>query len=278
MDIFEESEYYYDQNLNFLKLFSFYEKTDFKFPPFVYEFNAKYLVELEQQFHVIHDCSEYGTVKHVLELMNFVYENLFYKEQIEENMVELHAVEILQKVKEQRKGSNCLAHATVMTEVLLANRYYARTIRCIPIGTMPYDVHNLTIVYVKEIKKWMVLDPTYNLFFSDEDGRFLSLSEIKEYILNNKCIKICTNHRFKNINVNFLREKYMKYMVKNLFRFQSSVVVNKKINNKNKIRIYELCPKYYLPYKDPLTIRDYENFQILYIYDDNFFWQNNLSY
>lgn len=60
----------------------------------------------------------------------------------------LNACEILKYCNNNRTTVNCLCHATVLTEILLALGFNARKISCLPIDVVPFDNHVVTRVFV----------------------------------------------------------------------------------------------------------------------------------
>ena len=42
------------------------------------------------------------------------------------------------------------------------------------------NCHNCTHIYIPEEKKWIMLDPSFNAFFTDESGSILNIMEIKD--------------------------------------------------------------------------------------------------
>lgn len=266
---------YYQEYLNFLRVYSDYEGIRLlDEEKFQYDFSSGHLIKLEETYKVLKlvkdSKSDIDTIKR---LMGWVYERLLYKESYEENLSHLHATDILNIAKSVKKSVNCLSHATVMTEVLLLYGFYAKTVTCLPIGTWPYDCHNITVVYVESIKRWIALDPTYNIYFKDVDDQLISLDKIRKACINNEDIFIISNQRFQSPETKEFQSMYMKYMSKNLFRFRTYKKVIQRRQESEEI-IYELVPKNYMPYNGNYIFMESENRSIYYITDPDFFWEN----
>lgn len=207
-------------------------------------------------------------MNHVLELLRWVYEKLLYKDEAVNCPNFKTALEVLEFSKRYRKNVSCYAHAIVLTEILLNCGYIARTIRCLPMGTFPYDLHCVTVVFVNELKRWVMLDPTFNIYICDEHNCPISLPDIRRRIIEGKWAIPFSNHRFKSPKTDQLLKSYMKYMVKNLFCF--NCVFNE---SSQFVDSYLLYPVNYLPYKSPVEIKTYGKNRIHYIKDDYFFWE-----
>lgn len=54
----------------------------------------------------------------------------------------------------------------------------------------PYDGDNHVVaqVFINELKKWVMLDPTYSAYLTNEQGEPLSLLELRDYFANQKAV------------------------------------------------------------------------------------------
>lgn len=93
----------------------------------------------------------------------------------------------------KNKKNNCYFKALALAEMLSYCGFYTRTVRCLPIGTFPYDNHCVTAIYLNSVNRWITVDPTYNLFFKDNDGVYLSLSEMREKLIQGQKINVNTS-------------------------------------------------------------------------------------
>lgn len=236
-NLFGEYPNYYKEYIFFLKKYSEYYKDSVEIninDQILSSTNTKLLQKFpktEKGFSVETEIDLIGKV------MNWLFAKLANSEQ---NMnLEKKVLDVLYTIK--NKEINCYVRALALTEMLSYCGFYTRTVRCLPIGTFPYDNHCVTAIYLTSIKKWIVVDPTYNLFFKDDNGVYLSLSEIREKLIQEQKIHVIFNRKFKFTNIKHIEEQYLFYMSKNLFRFR----VNAFLDNEN-IQ-YELVPRGYLP-------------------------------
>ncbi len=120
------------------------------------------------------------------------------------------------------KGSSCGIHcaglATVLTECLLAVGLKARKVFLMPCSPYDGDNHAVTHVYLSEMNKWVMLDPTYNAYLLNEEGNALSLLELRDRLANHQIIFF---NKEANYNGQTLTEEDTKeaiiYFAKNMF-------------------------------------------------------------
>jgi len=125
--------------------------------------------------------------------------------------------------KGESGGINCKNLAYILTECLLSIGLPARTVFIYPFSYEDLDNHVVTHVYIKSIAKWIMLDPTWCGYFSDEDGNILNLIEIQNTFANNHDIYIndAFSHNGKKLAKNTEQVQwYKRYMAKNMFYFK----------------------------------------------------------
>jgi hypothetical protein len=129
------------------------------------------LQTLKEKYHLDRLAQNRNDIDTCLEAMEWTFCHLLYQEQ-QEFTGELTALEILDFSQSNRAGVNCLCHATVLTDVLLALGFKARTVSCLPIDLIPLDNHVITTVYIASISKWIMLDPALCCYITDKKGVF----------------------------------------------------------------------------------------------------------
>ena len=104
-----------------------------------------------------------------------------------------------------------------------------------------------------------MLDPTYRLYLTDENGEYVSLPQLREGILCGKKFHANTTASYNGAAFNY--DNYIEYMTKNVFRFNT----NYKLNDTDSILSQiELIPSGY-------TLGGYLNV-IHYTTDPDYFW------
>ena len=212
---------------------------------------SKGLKKLKKEYNLDRLKQKRNDIELCFRAMEWTFQQLLSKIQTEYNGP-LNAMEILKYCKKSRTTVNCLCHATVLTEVLLALGFRSRKISCMPIDVVPFDNHVVTVVYVPSLGKWIMLDPSMCCYITDKAKNILSIPEIRRHLINGLEIEICTYGRFNNLNIpngdhlTFNQTEYVVYLFKNLFRFLSRMIQNSDTTKDNDV-FYMLVPKGYIP-------------------------------
>lgn len=140
-----------------------------------------------------------------------------------DNHVPCNALDLLEySLNNPEQGINCLNKSKILAECCLALGICARRVSIYPYSPYDFDNHVVTEIFDRKRKKWIMLDPTTDGYFVDENKVPLSLLEIREKFANGEFVSfvLCTdglkdlhNSRKKNMEMN-------AYICKNLFYFQ----------------------------------------------------------
>jgi hypothetical protein len=185
-----------------------------------------------------------------LKAMDWTFSHLLHKDFSEFNG-NLHALEIVDFSRSNRVTVNCLCHATVLTEVLLAMGFKARAISCLPIDVIPNDNHVVTMVFIASLNKWVMLDPALCCYITDKNSVMLSIPEIRQSLIDDSPLEVHPYGRFLNAKspgsgyVAFDKAEYFVYLYKNFFRFMSCAVQGANPDAEDPI-FYHLIPDAYL--------------------------------
>ncbi len=243
---FENYILYEDEYRYFIKKYSHYsEDENSNLIKFNYMIPQEYSEEISKKYGIVNRIAHVeDEIKKIKKAMFWVNLKVVLLTNKSKNIVKGNNIlEIISEINKDGKSSNCLKNARVMTQLLLCSGIKARTIICLPIGTFPYDNHCVTEAYINKYKKWIVIDPTYNLFFLNDNGGYMSIENIREAIVNDRNINPIFNEMYgisKNI---YIENNYLKYMTKNLFRFRT---YEEQFDwNTQKNTMFELVPKDY---------------------------------
>ena len=129
-----------------------------------------------------------------------------------------NALNLLEVCKKEGRGINCRMMATILNEACLALGYKSRHITCLPLDKKDCACHVITAVWLKDLQKWVYLDPTFNVYFTDPQGHLLSIPEVRARMIGGEPLVLP-----KDANWNGQKEdpaEYLDYMAKNLVRLQ----------------------------------------------------------
>lgn len=78
--------------------------------------------------------------------------------------------------------------ATILNECYLSLGFKSRYITCMPKETEFDDCHVINMVYSNDLKRWIWVDPTFDVYVMDEKGELLGLKEVRERLTNGKML------------------------------------------------------------------------------------------
>ena len=138
-----------------------------------------------------------------------------------DNHVECNALALLAYSFENKEhGINCLNKSKILAECCLALGIYARRVFIHPFSPFDFDSHVVCEIYDEGLGKWIMLDPTTDGYFVDEDHTPLSVREIREGFLSSRFQTfVASVGRRKDLQKTAqCHEKINLYLLKNCFR------------------------------------------------------------
>lgn len=207
-------------------------------------------------------------IEKCLLLMRWTYEKLLYEEQ-EELEGDLTALRIIDHCNSKHKTVNCISRAIVLKEALTAYGFYARVVRCrpafLPLDVSVKDTHAVVEVYVSEMKRWVLLDPTINAYYTDANDRIFSLLEMRRAVCDGGDVVIKFNNRYKGKLDSGRIEMWMEQLPKYLFRFDCYRHQDFSLPMDAAPFIYRLVPKGFLWNKRSICVKEND---VWYMYLD----------
>lgn len=139
-----------------------------------------------------------------------------------DNRVPCNALDLLAySLNNPERGINCLNKSKILEECCLALGIYARRVAIMPQSPYDFDNHVVTEIYDRKREKWIMLDPTTDGYFVDENKTPLSLTEMRKKFAADEFVTFApSGSRLRDLRK--LREKYADenaYICKNLFYF-----------------------------------------------------------
>ncbi len=129
-----------------------------------------------------------------------------------------NAIDLHKACKAQGRGLNCRGLALVLSEMYLAMGWPARALTCQPrrYRTDP-DCHVITMVWSRELSKWVWMDPSFAAFVTDEHGLLLHPGEVRQRLIDGRPLVLNEdanwNHQSRQTKEGYLEN----YMAKNLY-------------------------------------------------------------
>lgn len=238
-NIYTDLNYCHNVNLYFLNLFSKYDDSGSEEKlPFIFEDASSselkkiaHKLELERIAGSGDDLEKLSRLKqYASDILSFDGKFLRSRE-----FEYLNTLEIINSAKKQGYSLNCRYKSFIFTQMLLSLGYKARWVRCLPFDLRTGDAHCVTEVYIDVLKKWILVDCAFNMFYFSTNGMLLNLIEMRDCLMLGKPIKFLTTNKE---NINYIK----KYWTQNIFRFSYlGNLTSKSIKDKNYI-FYNLNP------------------------------------
>ena len=182
------------------------------------------LAALRKEFKLDSIVGQGNEVSKILNLLHWIH-NLVPHDGNHANPAVMNAINMIAVCKKENRGLNCRGLATVLNECYLSMGIKSRFVTCLPKDSLGIDndCHVINMVYSKDLKKWLWIDPTFDAYVMNEKGELLSIEEVRERIINNKPLLINPDANW-NHKASVEKEYYLySYMAKNLYKLQCNL-------------------------------------------------------
>lgn len=218
---------------------------------FSYVNNHEKFETLKESYPIEEVAGTGNDLSKAINLLQWVSSNIYHKG--DGNTTQRNALDLLEYSfkKEKTFGINCVGLARVLAECLLAIGLKARPVFIMPCSPYDGDNHVVTHVYIRELGKWVVFDPTFNAYFSNASGEYLGLFELRNHLANQE--PVFFNDEAKYNDDEWTEEsakENIEYFAKNLFYFQTAEISTFGADVEGN-RFITLCPNGY----DPKLVR-----------------------
>lgn len=137
--------------------------------------------------------------------------------------------------------TNCRGLSLILAELLRMNGIKARHVTCKSYEEPFSDCH-VVVDCVMPSGKRIMLDPTYRLYFVDDNGGYVSIAQLREGIIHG--VDFHPNINASYNGGEFIYDDYKEYMTKNLLRFNTNFILDDSSADRETTEI-ELIPKGY---------------------------------
>lgn len=131
------------------------------------------------------------------------------------NHIAMNALSLLAySYNKPKQGINCLSKAKILQECALALGIYARRMGMMPFNPYDLDNHVVVEIYDRTLRKWIMFDPSSNVWIRNENNTPLSLLEVRQHVIHNKFVEVMFNDNKGKVND---KKELLAYYIKNLF-------------------------------------------------------------
>ncbi len=236
------------------KAAAYNSKDNRQVPAFTYQdSNNSNLQSLRKAFNLDSIAGKGNEVSRVINLLHWVH-NIIPHDGNHENPVVRNAMSMITECKRDNRGLNCRGLATVLNECYLALGIPSRFVTCLPKDSFKIDpdCHVINAVFIKDLNKWVWIDPTNDAYVMDENGELLSIEEVRERLINSKPLIVNPDANWNRQSSKRKEEYLYNYMAKNLYMFECWVTSEYDMetwNRERSISSVKLLPLDY--YKQP---------------------------
>ncbi|RZK42711.1 MAG: transglutaminase domain-containing protein [Pedobacter sp.] len=193
-------------------------------PNFTYQsMNDPNLVRIRKDLKLDSIAGKGNELSKVFNLLHWVH-NLIRHDGSSNNPTLKNAIELIKVCKEQNRGVNCRMLATVLNECYLSLGISSRYITCMPKETNFDDCHVINMVYIKDLKKWIWIDPTFDAYVMDDKGNLLGLQEVRERLIKGMPLVLNADANWNRTSLQTKEYYLQNYMAKNLYRLETPLI------------------------------------------------------
>ncbi|MEN0054658.1 MAG: hypothetical protein AAGC65_13375 [Mucilaginibacter sp.] len=223
-----------------------YNNTDAQtFPDFTYQSasNAQ-LAELRKTFNLDSVAGAGSQTDKAIRLLNWFHNQVPHQDTL--NIDSLNAMNVIAFYRTHKVGQGCYVLSIGMNDVFLSMGFKSRSVICFS-GAYPvaHGGHVVNALYIDSLNKWIYMDPQENAYMKDEKGVFLSVTEVRQRIIDGRPIILNSTANYHNIPTK--KEEYVyTFLAEHLYRMICPVVseYNSQTITKGKVFTYvELLPE-----------------------------------
>lgn len=207
-------------------------------PGFTYQSkNDSNLIKLRQSFHLDSVAGQGNEVSQMINLMRWVHD-IVRHDGGSSNPKLKNAIDLINICHSENRGVNCRMMATILNECYLAMGFPSRFVTCMPRETNFDDCHVINMVYSRDLKKWIWMDPTFEAYVMDEKGNLLGIEEVREKLIKGEMLILNPDANWNRKSSQTKADYLDSYMAKNLYRIQcmSDSYYNAETSTPNQVR------------------------------------------
>lgn len=215
---------YQPSRLDMLKKAGKYNDADNRFiPQFTYQ-SADHpaLVKIRTDLKLDSIAGKGSELSQVFNLLHWVH-NLIKHDGSSDNPSLKNAIDLINTCKANNRGVNCRMLAIILNECYLSLGIKSRYITCMPRETKFDDCHVINMVYIKDLDKWIWIDPTFDAYVMDEKGNLLGVQEVRERLIKGQPLVLNADANWNRETLQTRKGYLENYMAKNLYRLETPV-------------------------------------------------------
>jgi len=103
---------------------------------------------------------------------------------------ELDAFHLIRLARVEHKQINCYMKTIILNEVYLALGFESRWTHLLPCEKEEEESHFITSVFSRSLDKWILMDPDFGVYVTDERGSILGVAEIRNRLVAGEPLEV----------------------------------------------------------------------------------------
>jgi hypothetical protein len=103
---------------------------------------------------------------------------------------ERNAFAFIHMAKVEQRQINCYMKTVILNEVYLSMGFCSRHTHLLPHSHEESESHFVTSVYSRTLGKWILMDPDFGVYVTDEKGNILGVMEIRRRMIAGEPLKV----------------------------------------------------------------------------------------
>lgn len=155
-----------------------------------YDFDCPEYAELREKYDLGRLAGDGTEFEKGCRLMHAFSPRLAHGGSYGDDGIAMNSLELLEySLDKPNHTINCRCKSQIFGEMCLSLGIYAKKVWIMPYSQLDDECHVVTEIYDSSYGKWIMLDFTNELYFTDENGTPLSVTEIREGLINGETMK-----------------------------------------------------------------------------------------
>ncbi len=143
---------------------------------------------LRQKYALDEVAGDGPEVERLIRLMSWVY-RLSGHVKLEENSAECNALHFIRQVREEDRQIDGFKKNVVLNELYLSMGYASRQTHLLSQRDETGPGHYVTSVYSRQLRRWLLMDPDFGVYLTDEGGLPLGVTGIRRAMVADQPLK-----------------------------------------------------------------------------------------
>jgi hypothetical protein len=194
---------------------------------------------------------------------------------------ERNALNLIPLARDKHMMINCYLKTVILNEVYLALGFESRQTHLLPAENEDEESHYITSVFSRTLGKWILMDPDFGVYVTNEKGALLGIAEIRRRLIAGEALvakavdapKSFFARAWSNVQDFSSGTNYLWYLRKNIFKVECPR--NSLFNlaaERNRVH-FELIPDGYREELLRAPEITKQGKRIVFMNDEGLFWQ-----